>query len=348
MKLSPRVLGFAQVFIGTLAVTPDAVLLRLAEMHGGGTLWITVTFKLFFISIFCLVHPLSQGLQAIKAGIWLAPTHFFLAALGQGAINMGYALAFLTTSVAEGLMLISLHPMWTALAGRLILKDKIPLRTVIAVVMALASVLLIFVSPAIIGDDQDGARSSLHGNLIAVATGIALSECIIVNRHVAMHRPPAAEIAMEAAAGIGSFACGLVTLAIALAANASSSSDDFAALRPPFWPFVALDGLCIAICTVLATVFAPRHLFGAEVGLVLLGEQILSPIWTFIGVGEVPGNWTIAGGGLLILTLACHEVAALVEERREGGLPSSSEAVTQVKSMDVSPGRSTVLVSSAR
>ena len=33
----------------------------------------------------------------------------FLAALGQGLINMGYALAFLTTTVTEALMLISLH-----------------------------------------------------------------------------------------------------------------------------------------------------------------------------------------------------------------------------------------------
>ena len=60
----------------------------------------------------------------------------------------------------------------------------------------------------------------------------------------------------------------------------------------------------------------PRHLMSAEVGLVLLMEQVLSPVWTFLGVGEAPSRWTLAGGGLLVLTLACHEAAALAEERR--------------------------------
>jgi len=316
MTLSPRVVGFIQCLVGTLAVTPDAVLLRLAELHGDGELWVTVAFKLFFIAIFCMLHPLTHGLSSIVAGVRAAPTHFLLAALGQGLINMGYALAFLTTTVAQALMLISLHPAWAALAGRVILKDKIPPRTAVALVSALCAVLIIFVPPAVIGSEAE-QRSTLHGNLIAVVTGATVAETIIVNRHAAMHRPPSAEIAMEAAAGVGSFVCGLVALAIALYANASSDVDAFERLRPAFWPLVALDGMCIAVCTVLATVLAPRKLLSAEVGLVLLGEQVLSPVWTYLGVGEVPSTWTLGGGGLLIVTLACHEAAALVEERRE-------------------------------
>ena len=94
-----------------------------------------------------------------------------------------------------------------------------------------------------------------------------------------------------------------------------------------------------ATCTVLSTVFAPRHLFSAEVGLVLLGEQVLSPIWVFAGVGEAPSRWTIAGGALLLSVLALHEAAALREERREArrgdapgaGSSSSTTAVEIVK-----------------
>ena len=323
---TPRHLGFAQAFIGTLAVTPDAVLLRLAELHGGGTLWVTATLKLAFISVFCMVHPLTMGPRAIVNGIKAAPMHFVLSALGQGLINMGYALAFLNTTVAEALMLISLHPLWTALAGRFILGDKIPMRTALALIGALVAVLIIFVPPAIVGE-AGGQRSSVHGNLIALATGLFLTESIIVNRHAAMKRPQAAEVALEAAAGVGSFACGLVTLVIAC----SIAPSDFLAVRPPFWPLVAADGLCIAICTVLATVFAPRHLLGAEVGLVLLLEQVLSPLWTFLGVDEVPSKWTLGGGALLIVTLACHEAAALVEERREAREASQGGGATEVQ-----------------
>lgn len=319
MKRAPRRIGFAQAIIGTLAVTPDAVLLRLAELHGGGTLWVTASFKLFFITAFCLLRPLTAGVPAIWRGIRAAPTHFCLAALGQGLINMGYALAFLTTEVAQALMLISLHPMWAAIAGRLILKDKLPLRTAVALASALFAILIIFVPPAVIGDDGQavsGPRNTVHGNIIALATGLCLAETIIVNRHASMHRPASVEIAMEAAAGIGSLVCGVVTLAIACTLNASTPADEFASLRAAFWPLVAADGLCIATCTVLATVFAPRHLLSAEVGLVLLLEQVLSPVWTYLGVDEVPSKWTMGGGGLLVVTLFLHEGAALVEERR--------------------------------
>ena len=356
--MQPRTLGFAQAIIGTLAVTPDAVLLRLAEMHGGGSLWVTTCMKLIFISVFCMLHPLTLGPSKIIKGIRAGPKHVFLAALGQGLINMGYALAFLTTTVTEALMLISLHPLWCALGCRLVLGDRIPTRTAVALASALIAVLIIFVPPAILGtNDYEGSpRSSLHGNVIALFTGVILSATIIVNRHAGLRQeaglmPPSVEVALEAAAGIGSLGCGLVTLPIAcsagfsphaaesslsftnstvLAASAESlgSAIDgetlssgacaaFGALLPAFWPLVALDALCIAVCTVLATVLAPRHLMGAEIGLILLGEQVLSPVWTYLGVGEVPSNFAIGGGGLLVATLAMHELAGLVEERRE-------------------------------
>lgn len=342
-KLPRRRLGLLQAFLGTLAVTPDAVLLRLAEMHGGGTLWVVASMKLFAVGILCSLHPLSYGLSAAWTGIRAGPAHVILAALGQGLINMGYSLAFITTSVAEALMLISLHPLWGALGSRIILGDRIPMHTAIALASALLAVLIIFVPPAIIGSDPSSAdpsalRSSVGGNLIALFTGLCLALTIIVNRHAGMYRPQAAE-AMELAAGLGSLGCGIVSLAIAcsnplaVVPSAAGACSDFAQLRAPFWLFIVLDGVCIAVCTILTTVFAPRHLLGAEVGIILLGEQVLSPVWVYLGVGEAPSGWTLGGGSLLILTLAGHELAALVQERREAakGAGTAGATPTEVK-----------------
>ena len=145
--------------------------------------------------------------------------------------------------------------------------------------------------------------------------------------------------AMELAAGLGSLGCGIVSLAIAcsnplaVVPSAAGACSDFAQLRAPFWLFIALDGVCIAVCTILTTVFAPRHLLGAEVGILLLGEQVLSPVWVYLGVGEAPSGWTLGGGALLILTLAGHELAALVQERREAakGAGTAGATPTEVK-----------------
>jgi len=342
VTLTTRRLGFVQALVGTIAVTPDAVLLRLAQEHGDGALWVTTCLKLLFIGVFCMAHPLSAGGKAVSAGMRAGPTHVLLAALGQGLINMGYALAFLTTTVAEALMLISLHPLWGALLGRVILGEKIPPRTINALALSIVAVLIIFVPPAFLDAESSGLRGTLHGNVIAVITGFTLAVTIIINRHAGLYRP---EAGMEMAAGIGSLACGLVALPIAClistddggaATNGTAADDraacaDFGVLAPPFWPLIMADGLCIAICTVLTTVLAPRHLYPAEVGLILLGEQILSPFWVFLGVGEAPSSWTIGGGALLIVTLAAHELAALVDERR--GEADAATSATEIKAV---------------
>lgn len=360
-RLPPRRLGLLEASFGTLAVTPDAVLLRLAEMHGGGTLWVVASMKLFAVGVLCSLHPLSYGLRVAWIGIRAAPRHVLLAALGQGLINMGYSLAFITTTVAEALMLISLHPLWGALGSRIILGDRIPLHTAIALGTATVAVLIIFVPPAILESSAAAAdpavqRSSVGGNLIALFTGLCLALTIIVNRHAGIHRPQAAE-AMELAAGLGSLGCGVVSLAIAcshplapLAANPSAqpagACSDFDQLRAPFWLFIGLDGLCIALCTILTTVYAPRHLFGAECGIILLGEQVLSPVWVYLGVGEAPTGWTLGGGAVLILTLAGHEAAALVQERREAAKQEADGQVS-LSATEVTPDVSKAEVSVA-
>ena len=61
-------------------------------------------------------------------------------------------------------------------------------------------------------------------------------------------------------------------------------------------------------------VLAPKYISSAEVALVLLLETVLSPLWTYIGVGEEPTVWTLAGGGLLVAVLTLHEVAAMRTE----------------------------------
>ena len=339
---SERALGYTQAVLGTLAVTPDAVLLRLAEQHGTAQTWVVATCKLLLIGVFCSLQPMSEGWRALVDGIKAGPKHVLVAALLQGLINMGYTLAFLETNVASALMLISLHPMWAALMARPILGDKLPTRTVIALMFAIAAVVVIFVPPLFI-DEGGGAsaspdatnltapeaatpRSTLHGNLIALGVGVSVAATIVVNRHAGMHCPKAG---MELAAGVGSLFCGLVSLPIACAASPDGACSDFGDIQPIFWLFISLDALCIATCTILTTVWAPRHLLSAECALILLGEQILSPVWTYLGVGEAPTNWTLAGGALLICTLAVHEGASLVEERREArrdpDVPSKSQ-----------------------
>ena len=48
---------------------------------------------------------------------------------------------------------------------------------------------------------------------------------------------------------------------------------------------------------------------GPEVGIVMLLQLLLSPLWVWLAFGEAPPTWTIVGGLLLLVTLMGHELA---------------------------------------
>jgi hypothetical protein len=56
---------------------------------------------------------------------------------------------------------------------------------------------------------------------------------------------------------------------------------------------------------------APRYITGAEVSLITLLETVLGPVIVFFWFGEVPGVFTLLGGGLLLATLTAHELVGL-------------------------------------
>jgi drug/metabolite transporter (DMT)-like permease len=59
----------------------------------------------------------------------------------------------------------------------------------------------------------------------------------------------------------------------------------------------------------------PRYIPAAEVGLLLLLESILGPVWVWMALGEAPGNSTLVGGAIVLSTLAINTVWALSHPR---------------------------------
>ena len=110
---------------------------------------------------------------------------------------------------------------------------------------------------------------------------------------------------------LGSALVVLVTLVWQAAAGRASMG----AVSGRFVGLALADSILISI-VYAATVIAPRYASSAEVGLVHPLEAILGPIWVYVGIGEVPSNWTILGGALLISSLVGHEVWGCQSEAR--------------------------------
>ena len=64
-----------------------------------------------------------------------------------------------------------------------------------------------------------------------------------------------------------------------------------------------------------------------QVALILLGETVFGPLWVWVCYGDVPDNWTLSGGGLLLLTLISHEVAGM---RSKAQAAAPIDAATQI------------------
>ena len=65
-----------------------------------------------------------------------------------------------------------------------------------------------------------------------------------------------------------------------------------------------------------------------QVALVLLLEVVLGPLWVYLRFGDVPSPWVLAGGALLLGTLAWHELAARHRPNsRQAGLAVAMDQV---------------------
>jgi len=153
--MKDRSKGLLIILTGVLIISPDAVLTRFMN-EGGADPWTTVFWKMLFAA------PVSTSFAIYEAGgprpMWKsivdARAYYAVVMPLQAALDTCFVLSFFYTTAANALLLINLNPLWCAIAGRLLLGDILPHRTYIALVLALGSVLVIFV-PQILDRNND-------------------------------------------------------------------------------------------------------------------------------------------------------------------------------------------------
>ena len=60
----------------------------------------------------------------------------------------------------------------------------------------------------------------------------------------------------------------------------------------------------------------PRYISSPEVGLIVLLETVLGPLWVWLVIHETPSQWTLVGGALVVLTLIVHSLLSLRDHAR--------------------------------
>ena len=241
-------------------------------------LWRSIFMVLFLFVVLSFWHRkkvftkiAEVGFQGALSGFFLASTFFF------------FILSITRNTVANTLVLMSTGPFFVAFFGRLFLTERVPLRTWIAIAVALSGITLMF------AEGLDKGQSL--GNFLALGVPMAFSFNIIILRRAKAHVDMVPSVMLA----------GIFSILIAF---------------PLAWPFTPtlhdLTVLGIMGCIQLGTgcllmTIATRYLSAGEVGLLALLETTLGPIWVWLGIGERPTDIALVGGLIVIGALLVNE-----------------------------------------
>lgn len=207
--------------------------------------------------------------------------HGWTAATCLAFSTVCFVLSLQKTDAANTLVIIATSPLLAALMSRYFLAERVDRSTWIAITTAMFGVSLSLI---------DGAqRGELSGEMFAVGSALGMAG------HFTSLRAWQSDEAPLSVWGAGGIAC---LVALPLAEPFSVPPEDVG--------WLVLLGLIILPTAFGLMAIGPKHLPAPEVGLLLLGETVLGPIWVWLVLEERPGNATLLGGFLVIITLAIH------------------------------------------
>jgi drug/metabolite transporter (DMT)-like permease len=208
------------------------------------------------------------------------------------AVSMiGYVFAVTLTTVANAMFIISSAPFFAALLAWLVLRERIRPSTGLTIAAAVIGIGVMF---------ADGiSGSGLPGLLVALLCAVMYAALIVLLRCFR-------DVDMLPA---------LVMASLLIIAVAGIMADD---LAPPLHDVLlaCLMGIAQTGAGFFLIMLGARRVPAAEVSLVLLIEIILSPVWVWIAVAEVPTDIALIGGLIVFGAVATQAVIGVLWERR--------------------------------
>ena len=278
MTLLKKIPGSILVVLGAIFLSFGGIIVKSFE---GASLWQILFWRQFFFILIVALYLLftykknffktfyQSGLPGLVAGSFL----------GLGFAS--YVFAMYYTTVANTLFIITTETIFLAFFGYIFLREKISLITFISIILGISGVLLIIGSSLSIQ-----SSSQFLGNLVAFVMPISFAVLIIIVRKF----PKTDMIPAQFTAGIMAALIGFL-----VAGNLSISPHDL------FLGFLA-GTFQIGFGFILITI-GSQTTPAAVVGVLMLTEAVLGPIWAWLFINEIPPTSVIIGGGIIIVAI---------------------------------------------
>jgi drug/metabolite transporter (DMT)-like permease len=289
MNVIRNIPGPILVFMGACSLSFGGLIVKSFE---GSTLWQILFWRSLFFSLTVLTFLIITYKKKLLNSFYESGLPGFFGGIVLSIGFCGYVYAMYNTTVANTNFIISTQILFLAIFGYLFLKEKISPLTLASIFLAITGVLLM------VGNSLSPGETS--GNLAAFSMPITFAILIMIVRKF----PKVDMIPAQFIAGISSCLIGFL-----LSEKLMISSHDI------FLGFVA-GFFQVGFGFIFITMGA-RSTPSAMVGIIMLSESVLGPMWAFLFAGERPSLFTLIGGGIILFAVLIQFYALLFTGKKK-------------------------------
>ena len=275
MNVIKNIPGPILIFMGALSLSFGGLIVKSFE---GATLWQILFWRSIFFSLTILAFLIITYKKKLFNSFYLSGLPGFIGGVVLSLGFCGYVIAMYSTSVANTNFIISLQILFLAIFGYFFLKEKISVITLTSIILAISGVFLM------VGNSL--SPGELSGNLAAFTMPVTFAILIMIVRKF----PKVDMVPAQFIAGVSSCLIGFF-----LSEKLMISTHDI------FLGFIA-GFFQVGFGFIFITIGA-RSTPSAMVGVIMLSESVLGPIWAFLFVSERPSMIVLIGGSIILFAV---------------------------------------------
>ena len=275
MSILKKLPGPLLVFLGAVCLSFGGLIIKSFE---GANLWQILFWRQFFFSLIVALYLLFTYKKNFFKSFYISGLPGFVGGLILALGFVAYVFSMYTTTVANTNFIITTETIFLALFGYFFLKEKINLINFISIILGMSGVLIILGSSLSIQSSEQ-----FLGNIVAFIMPISFAVLILIVRKF----PKVDMIPLQLVAGIFAMIIGLLMSPTIIV----SSKDIFLGFLAGFFQ-VGFGFIFITI--------GARSTPAAFVGIIMLTEAVLGPLWAWMFVNENPPISVLIGGSIII------------------------------------------------
>ena len=272
MSFLNRVPGPFLVFLGACTLSFGGLIVKSFE---GANLWQILFWRSVFFSLVVLFFLIVSYKKSIFNSIYRIGLRGLFGGIVLSCGYAGYVFAMYNTTVANANFIIQTQTIFLAIFGYIFLKEKISILTLVSIFIAFSGIFLMLGGSLTTGQ--------MLGNIAAFVMPISFAVLILTVRKY----PSIDMIPLQLIAGIGAILIGYL-----LSSKIIISTHDI------FLGFIA-GFFQVGLGFIFITIGA-KTTPSALVGIIMLTEAVLGPLWAWLFINETPPLVVLIGGAIVL------------------------------------------------